>query len=52
MKSPRYLKAVLAFASAIALYAVAVRRYGWLPSYLKVASFTTLNIALNAATTP
>lgn len=37
-------------ALSLVLYAVAVRRYVWLPSYLKVASFTTLNIALNALT--
>jgi L-gulono-1,4-lactone dehydrogenase len=50
MKSPSHLKAALALALPIILYAVTRRRYVWLPSYLKVASATTLNIALNAVT--
>lgn len=50
MKFPRYSKVALAFALSTVLYAVAARRYVWLPSYLKVAAATTLNIALNAVT--
>src|SRR3712207_7243674 len=41
---------MLALASIIILFAATLRRYVWLPSYLKVALATTLNIYLNAAT--
>jgi len=50
MKRRNFLKAAWALALSIVLYSVAARRYAWLPSYLKVASATTLNIVLNAAT--
>jgi FAD/FMN-containing dehydrogenase len=50
MKLSRYAKGAVVFAGSVVLYAVAVRRYVWLPSYLRVASKTTLNIVLNAVT--
>src|SRR5918999_3530869 len=50
MKSPSHLKAALALALPIVLYAIAIRRFVSLPSYLKVAFATTLNIVLNVVT--
>jgi FAD/FMN-containing dehydrogenase len=45
-----YFKVATGFAISIALYTAASKRYLWLPSYLRVALVTTLNIVLNAVT--
>jgi FAD/FMN-containing dehydrogenase len=45
-----FFKVAVALTASIVLYAVASRRYVWLPSYLKVAWATTRNIVLNAVT--
>ena len=42
MKFPGSLKPALALALPIVLFVATSRRYVWLPSYLKVASATTL----------
>ena len=50
MRISGYFKLVVAFAVPVLLCTAALRRYAWLPSYLRVAWATTLNIALNAVT--
>ena len=45
-----YFKVAVALAASILLYTAASKRYLWLPSYLRVALVTTLNIVLNAVT--
>lgn len=50
MKARDYFKVAAAFAVSIVLSTAVLKRYVWLPSYLRVALVTTLNIVLNAVT--
>jgi FAD/FMN-containing dehydrogenase len=50
VKTRGFFKVAVVLTVSIVLYTVALKRYVWLPSYLKVAWATTRNIVLNAVT--